>query len=238
MQHHPGSWYIPWGVPLQKMLTVPFNASAAAAAAATAGYHQPQIATAAVAQQPQHHQPGQPQPQTYHHQPHPQLLSNGAPLQYQPMHPAASAMFTPLTLRNLVGHPHHLHSMQQQQQQQQTPLIGATHQQPPQQQTAATLTASQQQSQLTALNINGVSVLQPVRQPPQHTNITSGSLMLPMKKVNYIIFSIIFLFHFIPLFFPTNFFFKFFLKQNSFIFPYSNNILHPTRLDNFYLYFN
>uniref|UniRef100_A0A182QWC6 Uncharacterized protein n=1 Tax=Anopheles farauti TaxID=69004 RepID=A0A182QWC6_9DIPT len=48
MQHHPGSWYIPWGVPgmgLQKMLAVPFNP-------ATAGFHQPQIAAAAP-QQPQ-----------------------------------------------------------------------------------------------------------------------------------------------------------------------------------------
>lgn len=182
MQHHPGSWYIPWGVPLQKMLTVPFNTAA--------GYHQPQIATAAVAQpQPGGHQP---QPQTYHHQPHhPQLLaSNGAALQYQPMHPAASAMFTPLTLRNLVGHPH-LHNLQQQQQ----PLIGATHQQPPPQQTAATLPgAPQQQSQLTALNINGVSVM-PVRQP-QHTNITSGSLMMPMKKVNCMISFFFFCFFF------------------------------------------
>lgn len=196
MQHHPGSWYIPWGVPLQKMLTVPFNAAAAA------GYHhQPQIATAAVAQAPQ---PGQPQPQpTYHHQAHhPQLLSNGAPLQYhhQAMHPAASAMFTPLTLRNLVGHPHHLHNMQQQQQQ---PLIGATHHQPPPpQQTAAAAAslqssaAAQQQSQLTTLNINGVSML-PVRQSQhnQHTNITSGSLMMPMKKVNCIIWFFFLLSH-------------------------------------------
>ena len=45
MQHHPGSWYIPWGVPLQKMMAVPFNPATAAA-----GYHQPQITAAAVQQ--------------------------------------------------------------------------------------------------------------------------------------------------------------------------------------------
>ncbi|CAO1314351.1 unnamed protein product [Diamesa serratosioi] len=45
MQHHPGSWYIPWGVPLQKMMAVPFNPANAAA-----GYHQPQITAAAVQQ--------------------------------------------------------------------------------------------------------------------------------------------------------------------------------------------
>ncbi|XP_072378716.1 pseudouridylate synthase RPUSD2-like isoform X3 [Diabrotica undecimpunctata] len=32
MQHHPGSWYLPWGVPLQKMVAVPIPAAAAAAA--------------------------------------------------------------------------------------------------------------------------------------------------------------------------------------------------------------
>lgn len=25
MQHHPGSWYLPWGVPLQKMVAVPIH---------------------------------------------------------------------------------------------------------------------------------------------------------------------------------------------------------------------
>lgn len=27
MQHHPGSWYLPWGVPLQKMVAVPIHPS-------------------------------------------------------------------------------------------------------------------------------------------------------------------------------------------------------------------
>lgn len=31
MQHHPGSWYMPWHVPLQKMaLAVPFHPTVAA----------------------------------------------------------------------------------------------------------------------------------------------------------------------------------------------------------------
>ncbi|KAF7286885.1 hypothetical protein GWI33_003455 [Rhynchophorus ferrugineus] len=25
MQHHPGTWYLPWGVPLQKMVAVPIH---------------------------------------------------------------------------------------------------------------------------------------------------------------------------------------------------------------------
>lgn len=28
MQHHPGSWYLPWGVPLQKMVAVPIHPAA------------------------------------------------------------------------------------------------------------------------------------------------------------------------------------------------------------------
>uniref|UniRef100_A0A336LNY1 Pseudouridylate synthase RPUSD2 n=1 Tax=Culicoides sonorensis TaxID=179676 RepID=A0A336LNY1_CULSO len=119
MQHHPGSWYIPWnmGVPLQKMLTVPFNPNGQMPAGPA--YHQPQIGAAAV----QHQQPpqSQQQPQT---SPNPQqtyqqqlsALQHQAALQHQQMHPAAAAaMFTPLTLRSFVTHSHHgLLSTQQQ----------------------------------------------------------------------------------------------------------------------------
>lgn len=67
MQHHPGSWYLPWGVPLQKMLAVPMHPGVAAV-----GYHQPQGGAAAVqaanvgptAAPPQTH----PQQQQTHHQ--------------------------------------------------------------------------------------------------------------------------------------------------------------------------
>lgn len=203
MQHHPGSWYIPWGVPLQKMLTVPFNAAA--------GYHQPQIAAAAVAQQqnPQSSAAAvaqqqvtaaaaaQPHTAQQTYQMHHSAAAAAAALQHhnaamhqqQSMHPAAAAaaMFTPLTLRSFV--PLHNHHMPQQ------PIPGATHQQhhqhQPQQHTTSMAGASPQPpppAQLTALNINGVGVL-PVRQHAQHTNITSGSLMMPMKKVNCMIFS-------------------------------------------------
>ncbi|KAK9704486.1 hypothetical protein QE152_g27851 [Popillia japonica] len=29
MQHHPGTWYLPWGVPLQKMVAVPIHPAGA-----------------------------------------------------------------------------------------------------------------------------------------------------------------------------------------------------------------
>lgn len=127
MQHHPGSWYIPWnmGVPLQKMLTVPFNPSGQMTGAPGYPHHQPQIATAAIQhqqQQPpaQQQGPTSPNPQQTYQQ---QLtaLQHHAALQHQPMHPAAAAMFTPLTLRSFVTHPHPgLHNLSQQQQQQLT----------------------------------------------------------------------------------------------------------------------
>ncbi|CAO1371331.1 unnamed protein product [Diamesa hyperborea] len=192
MQHHPGSWYIPWGVPLQKMMAVPFNPATAAA-----GYHQPQIAAAAVQQvthqqqqhqqqhqqhQHQHQQLQQQQQQTHqqtHQHPnysHHQLqalhhnLNNSSvamnPMQHQQMHPAAAAaMFTPLALRNFVGHPH-LNLGQQ-------PIPGAAQQ--PQQ----TMT-NQTHSQLTSLNLNNIGVM-PVRQNTASTNNTG--LIMPMRKI-------------------------------------------------------
>lgn len=119
MQHHAGSWYIPWnmGVPLQKMLTVPFNPSGQMTGAPGYPHHQPQIATAAIQhqQQPPSQQqgPSSPNPQQTYQQ---QLtaLQHHAALQHQPMHPAAAAMFTPLTLRSFVTHPG-LHNLSQQQ---------------------------------------------------------------------------------------------------------------------------
>lgn len=165
MQHHPGSWYIPWGVPLQKMM-MPFNPANSQMnsqmnpfnpAGASAGY--PQIAAAAV-QSPQQTQ------QSYqHHQMH-QLHHNSAAaavLQHQQLHPAAAAMF-----RNFVGHPHGQQQILAMGQQQ----IPGQPQQPQQQIT------NQTQSQLTQLNLNSVGVL-PVRQ----NTPTNTGLIMPMRKV-------------------------------------------------------
>ncbi|KAG5676306.1 hypothetical protein PVAND_006153 [Polypedilum vanderplanki] len=172
MQHHPGSWYLgPWGVPLQKMLAVPFNPAA--------GY-QPQIAAAAVAQtaaatqgpppQTQTQQPSHPHPYgaPHHHQLHQAMHHNHAAAAIQlnqQLHPAAAAaMFTPLTLRSFVTHPH-LNLSQQ-------PIPAAQPQQQP--------ITNQTQSQLTALNLNNVGVV-PVRQTATPTNTTG--IILPMRKV-------------------------------------------------------
>lgn len=168
MQHHPGSWYLgPWGVPLQKMLAVPFNPAA--------GY-QPQIAAAAVQQAaqapPQQTQSQQPSPYSaHHHQLHQAMHHNHAAAIHQQLnqqlHPAAAAaMFTPLTLRSFVTHPHLNLS------QQPIPTAAQSQQQP---------ISSQTQSQLTALNLNNVSVV-PVRQTATPTNTTG--LILPMRKVD------------------------------------------------------
>ncbi|XP_058450314.1 pseudouridylate synthase RPUSD2-like isoform X1 [Malaya genurostris] len=209
MQHHPGSWYIPWGVPgmgLQKMLAVPFNP-------ATAGYHQPQIAAAAVQSPSQvqtaSHQQASQQAASYQHQlqHHPAAaLHNPAAAaaaaamqhQHQPLHPAAAAaMFTPLTLRSFMAHPH-LNLGQQPiataQQPQHTPSIPGT---PP------------TQSQLTALGLNGaIGAIIPMRQQQQQqqqqqqhqqqqqqqsqqqqcqqktpSSISTGTLIMPMRKI-------------------------------------------------------
>lgn len=161
MQHHPGSWYIPWGVPLQKMLAVPaFNPAAA-------GY-QPQMAAAPQAPQPQPPNQAQQSPYSHPHHPHPHHpLQTMHPNAALPMHPAAAAMFTPLTLRSFMAHPH-LNLSQQ-------PIPTATAQQSQQP------ISSQTQSQLTALNLNNVGVV-PVRQTTTSANTTG--LILPMRKVS------------------------------------------------------
>lgn len=121
MQHNVGSWYIPWnmGVPLQKILTVPFNPAGHISGGPGYPHHQPQIATAAVQhqQQPSSQQqcPSSPSPQQTYQQ---QLstLQHHSPLHHQPMHPATAAMFTPLAIRSFMTHPHHgFHSLPQQQ---------------------------------------------------------------------------------------------------------------------------
>lgn len=169
MQHHPGSWYIPWGVPLQKMLAVPaFNPAA--------GGYQPQMAAAPQAPQPQPPNQAQQSPYSHPHHPHPHPhhpLQTMHPNAALPMHPAAAAMFTPLTLRSFMTHPH-LNLSQQ-------PIPTAT---APQSQQPI---ASQTQSQLTALNLNNVGVV-PVRQTTTSANTTG--LILPMRKVSTIVFFI------------------------------------------------
>ncbi|XP_055644221.1 pseudouridylate synthase RPUSD2-like isoform X1 [Toxorhynchites rutilus septentrionalis] len=197
MQHHPGSWYIPWGVPgmgLQKMLAVPFNP-------ATAGFHQPQIAAAAVQSPPQaslqtaSQQQASQQAASYQHQlqhhpaaalHNPAAAAAAAVMQHQQLHPAAAAaMFTPLTLRSFVAHPHLNLGQQslasaQQQQQQHTPSLSG---------------APQTQSQLTALNLNGaIGALMPMRQQQQPlqqqqpqqkmpNTVSTSSLIKPMRKI-------------------------------------------------------
>lgn len=179
MQHHPGSWYLgPWGVPLQKMLAVPFN---------PAGYQPPpQMTATAVAQNTQQGPPPQANTQqpshpytaaaaaaaaAHHHPLHQAMHHNHAAIHQQlnqQLHPAAAAaMFTPLTLRSFVTHPH-LNLSQQ-------PMTAATQ---PQQQP---ITTSQAQSQLTALNLNNVGVM-PVRQTTTPTNNTG--IILPIRKVS------------------------------------------------------
>jgi hypothetical protein len=157
MQHHPGSWYIPWGMPLQKMMAVPFHPAAA-------GYHQPQIAAAAPPQ-------AQQTPATnYQHQMHQAAaLHNSAAMQHQQLHPAAAAaMFTPLALRSFVTHQH----MSQQ-------SLGAPAQQPPPPQLP-----SQSQSQLNGMTLSGAHVnVLPVRQASTQ-NVATGAMIVPMRKVS------------------------------------------------------
>lgn len=85
MQHHPGSWYMPWGVPLQKMaLAVPFHPTVAAV-----GYHQTQTPGVQVAAGPTTtHQQQQHTPQS-HHQTY----------QTHQMHPATAALHQQLQVR-------------------------------------------------------------------------------------------------------------------------------------------
>lgn len=175
MQHHPGSWYIPWGVPLQKMLAVPMHPGAAAAAAAS-GYphpHQPQPgATAVQVPSPQHQQHQAAQHQNYQFNPAAAAaLHHSAAL--QSLHPAAAAaMFTPLSLRAFLSPPHNHHLGLTQQ-----PLTtpGVVQQQPPPQ-----TIPNQTQSQLTAMNLNVGLV--PIRQTTSNP-VPNGSMLMQVKKV-------------------------------------------------------
>ena len=98
MQHHPGSWYLPWGVPLQKMMALPFQHpnGPAAAGPAIAPYAPtaltPNGAGGAVTcqvipNQPQHHSPNSAAVAAA-------MQAQTAPHQYQhpALHPAAGQM--------------------------------------------------------------------------------------------------------------------------------------------------
>lgn len=176
MQHHPGSWYLPWGVPLQKMMAVPLHPAAV-------GYAQPQPATAAACQVPSTQPPQQPPQQNYQHQLHHAAAAAAAlhhtsaalhhhhhphPHHHHPqtIHPAAAAaMFTPLSLRTFITpSPNHLGLAAQQ------PLTPAA----AVQQTPPTAT-NQTQSQLAAMNLNvGVVTMR---------QASPGNVLMPVKKV-------------------------------------------------------
>lgn len=89
MQHHPGSWYMPWGVPLQKMaLAVPFHPTVAAV-----GYQQtPGVQVAGAGPTTQHQQHQQQQHTQSHHQTY----------QTHQMHPATAALHQQLQVNS--GH--------------------------------------------------------------------------------------------------------------------------------------
>lgn len=180
MQHHPGSWYLPWGVPLQKMLAVPLHPAAV-------GYAQSQPTAAAACQVPSTQPPPQQSTQaSYQHQLHPAAaaaaalhhstaaaaLHHSSPHPHHPqttLHPAAAAaMFTPLSLRTFITPPNHISHLAAQQ-----PLTSAAamQQTPPTPQTT-----NQTQSQLAAMNLNvGVVAM-------RQTN--SGNVLMPIKKVS------------------------------------------------------
>lgn len=169
--HHPGSWYLPWGVPLQKMLAVPMHPGAAA----VGFHHQSQAAAAAAAIQV----PSNTQHQNYQHQMHPALQhhsSAAAAALHQSLHPAAAAaMFTPLSLRTFINpSANHLSlSPQQTLTSAAVQAAAATSNQPLQ---------SQTQTQIATINLNGNVV--PIRSANGGT-ISSGSMILPVKKVIY-----------------------------------------------------
>lgn len=175
--HHPGSWYLPWGVPLQKMLAVPMHHPGA--------YQHQGAALQQVSAQPQQHQPHpqqqqqQPPPQTYQHQIHPALQHHSnaavaAAALHQQLHPAAAAaMFTPLSLRQFMNPSASHLSLGQQQTLQSAVQPTSTNQ---------NLQTQQNQSQLGAINLN-VGVI-PIRQSSAATGtISSGTLVMPVKKV-------------------------------------------------------
>lgn len=156
--HHPGSWYLPWGVPLQKMLAVPMHHPGAAV-----GFHQPPQATALQV-------PSSTQHQNYQHQIHPAALHHSSAALHQPIHPAAAAaMFTPLSLRTFINPSGNHLSLSPQQTM--TSSVQA--------QSNQTL-QSQKQSQLAAINLN-VGVV-PIR-PANSSTLSSGSMIMPVKKV-------------------------------------------------------
>lgn len=165
--HHPGSWYLPWGVPLQKMMAVPMHHPGAVS------YHQSQQPLQVPNQTPQQHQQHQQQPhQTYQHQMHPALQHHNPAALHQQLHPAAAAaMFTPLSLRTFINPSANHLSLSQQQQ-----LATAVQQSPnpPLQ--------SQSQTQLGAINLN-VGVV-PIRQNNGPGTISPGTMMMPVKKVS------------------------------------------------------
>ncbi|XP_055680387.1 pseudouridylate synthase RPUSD2-like isoform X2 [Lutzomyia longipalpis] len=166
MQHHPGSWYLPWGVPLQKML-VPLHPSpagfhpqaAAAAAAAQSGAVQVSAATQQATQQ-----------QNYQHiHPAAALHHPSAGLHQPPMHPAAAAaMFTPISLRTFLGPSHNLSLGQQTL----SGTVQATQPPPP--------LSSQTTTQMAGINLN-VGVV-PVRQNAP-SGVASNGLLMPIKKI-------------------------------------------------------
>lgn len=88
MQHHPGSWYMPWGVPLQKMaLAVPFHPTVAAV-----GYHQTQTPGVQVAAGPT---------TTHQQQQHTVSQSHHQTYQTHQMHPATAALHQQLQVCSL-----------------------------------------------------------------------------------------------------------------------------------------
>lgn len=174
MQHHSGSWYLPWGVPLQKMLAVPFNHPGAV------GYHQtPQQPIQVPSTQHQQHQ-------NYQHQIHHPALQHhtsaaaAAAAIHQQIHPAAAAaMFTPLSLRTFIN-PTGNHMSLGQQPTLQSAVQPTTNQTIP----------NQNQTQLGAINLN-VGVV-PIRQANATGagTISTGTMILPVKKVGIFVFII------------------------------------------------
>lgn len=174
--HHPGSWYLPWGVPLQKMLAVPMHPGAVS-------FHQSQQPLQVPSQTPpQHQQHQQPPHQTYQHQMHPALQHHNPAALHQQLHPAAAAaMFTPLSLRTFINPSANHLSLSQQQQ-----LATAVQQSP------NTPLQSQSQTQLGAINLN-VGVV-PIRQNNGPGTISPGTMMMPVKKVSKSFNHFVFLF--------------------------------------------
>ncbi|XP_055921831.1 pseudouridylate synthase RPUSD2-like isoform X1 [Eupeodes corollae] len=200
MQHHPGSWYLPWGVPLQKMLAVPFQHPAAVA------YASPQSPTAAAVPCPvaqSQHCPNSPQAPNQSYPPHqihaavalhrnsnaalhPSAAAAAAVARHQHPHPhshhpqnmhpaAAAALFTPMSLGTfLASSSPHLAGLAAAQQTL-TPC-GTVHQQ---NHLIKANPSNQNQSQLAAaMNLNvGVITMRQSNTP------TAAVLPVAMKKI-------------------------------------------------------